>query len=247
MKQENAFSLKTLVACFLIVGAMAVTFYFAAVHVFQGMSHHLGPLIGEPQKLPEEASEALSNLEAYISHIRDLLIPSVFGLGGLAALVLWVVVEVLGRRAMRSPTLPQAEVHETARPSPSSPSAAIYILSILQRRGRLIDFLQEDLSMYSDEQVGAAVRNIHQGCKEALVELVDVKPIVKEEEGAEVTIQPGFDAHSVRLTGNVVGDPPFKGILRHHGWRVVRLDLPQRILEQEKEWVVDPAEVEVNP
>jgi hypothetical protein len=70
---------------------------------------------------------------------------------------------------------------------------------------------------------------------------------MKEEEGAQVIIQPGFDVHSVRLTGNVVGDPPFKGILRHHGWRVVRVNLPQQIQEQKEDWVLDPAEVDVNP
>jgi hypothetical protein len=121
------------------------------------------------------------------------------------------------------------------------------MLAILQRRGRLIDFLQEDLTMFTDEQVGAAVRNIHQGCKEALLEHVALKPVMEEEEGAQVTIRAGFDVHAIRLTGNVIGDPPFQGVLRHHGWRVVRLDLPQQVREREKDWVLDPAQVEVNP
>jgi hypothetical protein len=246
MKKENAFSLQTFIFCFIIVGALVAAFYFAALHVLEGLSQQVSPLTAESQKLPTEMSEAVSHLSAYMSRIRALLIPSVFGPGGLAALILWAVIQLLGRRAMRkhAPS-PVKATEETARPS-TSPSSAVQILSILQRRGRLIDFLQEDLAGYTDEQVGAAVRNIHQGCKEALLEHIELKPIMKEEEGAHVTVRPGFDVRSLRLTGNVVGDPPFQGILRHHGWRAVRVDLPQQVREQEKDWIVDPAEVEVN-
>ena len=68
----------------------------------------------------------------------------------------------------------------------------------------------------------------------------------KEEEGAEVTVEPGFDAYAIRLTGNVEGDPPFRGHLRHRGWQVVRVDLPQQVpSEERKTWVLAPAEVEI--
>ncbi len=245
MKKEDAFSLQTFIFCFIIVGALVGAFYFAALHVLEGISQQVGLLTGESRKLPTEMSAALSQLAAYVSRIRDLLIPSVFGPGALAALIVWAVVQLFGRRAMRRHVPPPVTAMETALPS-TSPSSAMQMLSILQRRGRLIDFLEEDLTGYSDEQVGAAVRNIHQGCKEALFEHVELKPIMNEEEGARVTVAPGFDVHSLRLTGNVVGDPPFQGILRHHGWRAVRVDLPQQIGKQEKDWIVDPAEVEVN-
>jgi len=101
--------------------------------------------------------------------------------------------------------------------------------------------------MYEDAQVGAAVRNIHQGCKEALDEHVELNPVFETEaEGAEVTVPAGFDAHAIRLTGNVMGDPPFRGVLRHRGWQVVRFDLPQQVPDQDPEtWVLAPAEVEI--
>ena len=119
------------------------------------------------------------------------------------------------------------------------------MLAILQREGRLVDFLQEDLRPYTDDQIGAAVRSIHQGCQAALLEHVDLKPILEDAEGAEVTVPPDFDPKAIRLTGNVSGDPPFRGTLRHHGWRVVRLDLPQVTAPQELGWILAPAEVEI--
>ena len=120
------------------------------------------------------------------------------------------------------------------------------MLAILQRQGRLIDFLQEDLSLYDDAQIGAAVRTIHEGCRQALAEHVKVEPIYNEAEGSTVTIQPGFDTRAIRLTGEVAGEPPFRGALRHRGWRVARIDLPRQAQSQDKEMIVAAAEVEVN-
>lgn len=127
-----------------------------------------------------------------------------------------------------------------------SPGAAIQILSLLQRQGRLIDFLQEDLSHYEDDQIGAAVRNIHEGCKNAIKEHVRLEPIFKEEEGTEVNVSSGFDSNAIQLTGNVIGDPPFRGILRHRGWRAVNVELPRPTSDQQGNWVVAPAEVELD-
>jgi hypothetical protein len=255
MKSENRFTLKALVYCLIIIGALAATYYFMALYAFQGIFQYMAPLSAEAQKLPKEVSDLIAGLDTFIRQIRHLLIPSVFGLGGIAALILWALIQFSGRRAIRQPSFLPASAGKSEEPkkkgtgteafSPPSPSPAIQMLSILQRQGRFIDFLQEDLGMYSDEQVGAAVRNVHQGCKEALSQHVEMKPVLEQEEGARITIQPGFDLHSIRLSGNVAGDPPFKGILRHHGWRVVRVDLPRQVADREKDWVLAPAEVEV--
>ena len=120
------------------------------------------------------------------------------------------------------------------------------MLAILQRQGRLIDFLQEDLRMYDDAQIGAAVRTIHEGCRQALAEHVKLEPIFPEAEGTTVTVQPAFDTRAVRLTGDVVGEPPFRGALRHRGWRVASLDLPKQVSGSDKAMIVAAAEVEVN-
>lgn len=243
MKREGAFTLKVLGICLLVVGALVAAYLFAALDTLGDIARRVNSLAGEPERVPQ----GLSDLGARLAEIRQYLLPAVLVPGALAALILWLVIHGLSRRSLkRVATSARVEAPEAETPA-ASPASAVQILSILQRRGRLIDFLQEDLAAYSDEQVGAAVRNIHQGCKEALLDHVELQPILKEDEGAEVTIPPGFDIRSVRLTGNVVGDPPFRGILRHHGWRVARVNLPQQMREQEKSWVVDPAEVDVNP
>jgi hypothetical protein len=132
-----------------------------------------------------------------------------------------------------------------AAPPEVSVQPAVQILTALQQEGRFIDFLQEDLKLYDDAQIGAAVRSIHEGCRKALGEVLDLKPIMEEGEGSTVTIKPGFDARAIRLTGNVSGDPPFTGILRHRGWKAERLELPRPVAEQEKNRVIAPAEVEI--
>ena len=124
-------------------------------------------------------------------------------------------------------------------------TGAVQMLAILQRQGRLIDFLQEDLGAYADDQIGAAVRSIQEGTKQALNQHVKLEPVFSEEEGSRITIQPGFNPEQVRLTGNVVGEPPFKGELRHRGWRVASIDLPKRMGDSEQLPVVAAAEVEV--
>jgi hypothetical protein len=124
-------------------------------------------------------------------------------------------------------------------------NASLQTLVVLQRKGRLIDFLQEDLSEYDDAQIGAAVRSIHSGCKETLSKYIDLKPIFKDEEGKEVTVEQGFDSRAIQLTGNVKGNPPFKGILRHRGWRAVKVQIPQLTSQEEGNNVLAPAEIEI--
>lgn len=125
-----------------------------------------------------------------------------------------------------------------------SDEKALQMLSLLQRRGRLIDFLQEDISIYDDRQIGAAVRSIHKGSREAIAEYLEIEPVMKEPEGQDVTIREGFDPSAVRLTGNVTGAPPFTGILRHSGWRAVSTSIPP-IPKGQDSRVIEPAEVEI--
>ena len=122
--------------------------------------------------------------------------------------------------------------------------AAVQLLAILQREGRLLDFLQEEVDGYSDAQIGAAVRDIHRGCKKALAEHMPLEPVLREPENAQVRVDPGFDPSRIRLVGNVVGDPPFMGALRHHGWRIAKVQLPSPARGTDPS-VVAPAEVEL--
>jgi hypothetical protein len=130
-------------------------------------------------------------------------------------------------------------------PQPPKPSGApLRLLALLQREGRLLDFLLEDVAAYPDAQIGAAVRDIHRQCQTALKEHLVLEPVLTASEGATVEVPPGFDPSAVRLTGNVTGQPPFRGTLQHHGWRVkeVKLAPPP---EGQDEFVVMPAEVEL--
>ncbi|WP_435010417.1 DUF2760 domain-containing protein [Tundrisphaera lichenicola] len=127
--------------------------------------------------------------------------------------------------------------------APTGPD--LRVLAVLQRDGRLVDFLQEDIDPYTDAQIGAAVRDIHRGCRKALRDYVTVTPILPGEEESEVTIAPDFDPASIRLTGNVQGSPPFRGVLKHHGWRVEEVHLPALPGARDDSSVLAPAEVEI--
>ncbi|MBT3221243.1 MAG: DUF2760 domain-containing protein [Proteobacteria bacterium] len=121
---------------------------------------------------------------------------------------------------------------------------AMQILAILQREGRFVDFLQEDMSQFSDADVGAAARVVFEGCKRAMSEYVSIEPVRNEAEGDPVVLNPGFDPASTQVTGNVVGEPPFHGRLAHHGWRIAQIKLPT-ISDGHDPSVVAPAEVEI--
>jgi len=122
--------------------------------------------------------------------------------------------------------------------------AALQLLALLQREARLVDFLQEDIAAYSDADVGGAARLLHGGARKVLKDSFDLEPIRAEAEGSRVTLQSGFDAAAVRVTGNVVGQPPFSGTLQHKGWRATAVRLPA-LTEGHDTRVIAPAEVEL--
>ena len=134
---------------------------------------------------------------------------------------------------------PSAPLLKTA-----SPDSALQLLALLQREARLIDFVGEDLGGYDDAQIGAAARVVHAGCAKVLREHFSLEPVRSEAEGSPITLPAGFDAAAVRLTGNVVGQPPYAGSLSHRGWRVSEVRLPQ-LAERHDARIVAPAEVEL--
>jgi len=108
-----------------------------------------------------------------------------------------------------------------------------------------VDFLNEGIDAYDDASIGAAVRDIHKGCKKVLVDHFAVEPVLAQSENEAVVVDKGFDPVRIRLVGNVVGDPPFKGVLRHHGWRAAKVTLPT-LADGLDQTVVAPAEVELS-
>lgn len=126
----------------------------------------------------------------------------------------------------------------------TTPEAALQLLTLLQREARLIDFANENLTGYADADIGAAARVVHEGCARVLKEHFTIQPVRAEAEGSRVTLEEGFDAASVRLTGNVVGKAPFKGTLSHRGWCATEVRLPQLAKEHDAS-IIAPAEVEL--
>ena len=152
-----------------------------------------------------------------------------------------------GESALPPPAEEEEEEEEEPPPPPmkeAEPDAAYQLLGMLQREGRFIDFLREDVSSFSDEEIGAAARVVHEGCKKAIDEHFTISAVHEEEEGEKVTVEEGFDAHEIRLTGNVVGEAPFKGTLAHRGWRVEEATLP-KMTEGHDPKILAPAEVEL--
>ncbi len=121
----------------------------------------------------------------------------------------------------------------------------LHSLSVLQRDGRLLDFFDEDLSLYEDEQIGAAVRSIQEDCQKAIKKYIDPKPVIEAEEGESVTIEPGFDIDAITLVGNVAGEPPFTGILKHRGWKAGKKDVP-KLSDIQNSGIMTPAEIEIS-
>jgi hypothetical protein len=175
----------------------------------------------------------------------------------LAGLVLVLVVVLIASRgaaatarAQRDEALAAAERAAKTKPAPVShfkeatPDAALQLLALLQQNARFIDFLQEDLSGYDDTQIGAAARVVHEGGQKTLEEYFSLAPVRTEAEESRITLNEGFDASQIRLTGNVVGKPPFTGTLVHRGWKVVDAKLPKLSKDHDIK-IVAPAEVEL--
>jgi hypothetical protein len=147
-----------------------------------------------------------------------------------------------GWQAAKGRAAPVAPPKPAEPPKPSG--EPLRLLALLQRDGRLLDFLMEDIQAYGDAQVGAGVRQIHADCRKVLQDHLALEPVLKEPEGSSVTVPVGFDPSAIRLTGNVTGQPPFTGALRHPGWRVRELRLTPPPAGQDP-FVVQPAVVEL--
>ncbi len=132
---------------------------------------------------------------------------------------------------------PQEKVSSKEKPS------HLRLLALLQQEGRLIDFFKEDISTYSDAQVGAAVRTIHAKCGAVLEEVVTLRPLLPDSEGSTLLVPVGYDVSAIRVTGRVKGEPPYQGVLRHKGWKAHKESLPKQSVQAECS-VICPAEVE---
>lgn len=156
------------------------------------------------------------------------------------------------REAAALPPAPEPPRLDTPKPEPvveveakvPSTEPALALLALLQREGRLVDFLEQDVAGFADAEIGAVARVVHEGCRKALREHVTIEPVRAEQEGAAVTLTAGFSPSEIKLSGNVAGSAPYRGVLRHRGWRAAKASLPVPVAGHDAS-VLAPAEVEL--
>ena len=177
--------------------------------------------------------------------------PPLVGRLALALRAFWRILTdgEFARRSMslekeRRPAAVTIEPPKPAALKETLPESALQLLALLQQDGRFIDFLQENVTAYSDAEIGGAARVVHEGCRKVVSDYLQIAPVRSEVEGARLTLAAGFDSTTIRLTGNVVGQPPFSGTLMHGGWRVAEIKLP-KLAEGHDVRVLAPAEVEL--
>lgn len=122
---------------------------------------------------------------------------------------------------------------------------ALALLGLLQREGRFVDFVRQPLDGFDDAQIGAAARDVHRGCRRVIDQHLAFEPVMPGDEQTTVSVPRGFDPAEVRLIGEAKGEPPYRGTLRHHGWRVTETKLPALAAGVDRT-VIAPAEVELS-
>lgn len=136
-----------------------------------------------------------------------------------------------------------------APPAPPKPEikpedGALQLLGMLQRDARILDFFMEDIAPYSDDQIGAAARDVHTNAREILIRHFAPAPVIDAVEGSPAA-PANLSAASLKYIGNVPSTgKPAGGILRHRGWRASAVSLP-RLNSRQDLAVLAPAEIEV--
>ena len=143
-----------------------------------------------------------------------------------------------------APKAPPPAPQPPAPPVIKAEDGALQLLGILQRDGRILDFFMEDIAPYSDEQIGAAARDVHTKTREILNRCFAPQPVIDAVEGSAVTA-PAGDAALVKFIGNVPASGKARGgALRHRGWRATTASLPKLSSRQDLT-ILAPAEIEV--
>ncbi|TYT75533.1 DUF2760 domain-containing protein [Desulfobotulus mexicanus] len=200
--------------------------------------------------VPPEAGILPSSMDAFRP-----VIPHAGALAGLFSAIVFRAICSLLLNKQQKTLVPQPSAKEMkpARLKPEEDPATrkareermfLYLLSVLQKEGRLLDFFAEDLDLYEDDQIGAAVRPVHESARKILSRYMDLGVVMEEEEGSRITVPKGFDPSRIKLVGKVAGEPPFQGILRHRGWRARGVRMPS-FSDAGGADVLTPSEVEI--
>ena len=233
--------------------------YFLAGYVFSGDT--FSELMGMASQTAGLEAWAETMIPVF-AWIKALFFPVTLAVFVLMALIQWGVLRGIFRRMIQKLPATDRETEKKKAPAAKKPAESrapdvsekavrhqheryyLYLLSVMQRQGRLLDFFQENLGAYEDAQIGAAVRSIHENCAQTVEKNLSPRGVIEKAEGDQVTVPADFDPSAVKLTGNVTGEPPFTGILRHRGWRAGKLDLPV-LSDSGDPRIIAPAEVEI--
>ncbi len=233
----------TIMFFMLLVGAaFAVCAYFGVTRLIE----EIGPVL-QGQTLPAGGSQVWNLIMEYHPKFWHTIFPAAL----VFSLLVGIIARLIAGSSIKKLAMPSEETDEEAENLSekeerdlSDRRLFLHLFALMQREGRLMDFLDEDLDGYEDAQIGAAVRSIHAGCRQLVHKYLKPEPVMDQHEGAVVEVPVDFDPGVVKLTGNVVGEPPFSGILRHKGWQVGKMNLPTLSGRQNAE-IIAPAEVEI--
>ena len=233
----------TIMFFMLLVGAaFAVAAYFGVTKLIP----ELGPIL-QNNADPAAAKVGWNLILEYYPKFWYTIFPAAM----IFSLIVGILAWLFARSSIKKLALSTVETDEEAdagndkaEKDLSDRRLFLHLFSLMQREGRLMDFLNEDLDGYDDAQIGSAVRSIHAGCRQLVQEYLNPEPVMDRHEGAVVEVPVDFDPGIIKLTGNVVGEPPFNGILRHKGWQVGKMKLPTLSGSQNAE-IIAPAEVEI--
>ena len=142
-------------------------------------------------------------------------------------------------KSVLNDTSPQKAIAPADSPKPAtttvkSRDGALTLLAALQREARLVDLIKEDLSQYSDAQVGAAARPCLQQCCGVLDRLVGLQPLLAAADGE--TVEVGADASPTRYQWIGEGSGT-SGKVVHHGWHATKIELPT--------WTGEPSDAKI--
>jgi len=233
----------TILFFMLLVGAaFAVAAYFGVTRLIQ----EIGPVL-QGQETPANGTQVWNLILEYHPKFWHTIFPAALGFSLLVGILARLIAGSSIKKLVVSSEETDEETENLSEKEErdlSNRRLFLHLFSLMQREGRLMDFLDEDLDGYDDAQIGSAVRSIHAGCRQLVQEYLNPKPVMDQHEGAVVEVPVDFDPGLIKLTGNVVGEPPFKGILRHKGWQVGKMKLPTLTGRQNAE-IIAPAEVEI--
>jgi len=251
---SKIFSKKSFVIIFIFMVIVSAIFNIGLYFSLNWLSLKLMIMNGGKDALMNDMPAIIDRLGWVSGNYFFGIVPAITGMFMMLGVLLWAVLrrftmKMIGQIQIKNQKTfsreePKADFVDHKIEQDRKRRLFLHSLSVLQREGRLLDFFAEDLSRYEDDQIGAAVRSIQEDCKKAIKKYIDPKPVIDKEEGETITIEPEFDIDSITLVGKVTGDLPFKGILKHRGWKAGKNEIP-KLSDVRDASVIIPAEVEI--